>query len=136
MRPIPYISPELTRLLSGRPVLATARAWFLVEVFTPKKLPCTTCVVFLSGNRAPAEFRDGNVVHLYNICTVLISLIPSMLASCGYWPPWCKTNALQEAAMIHRTLFLHYRLVREAVTVLVTIGTALLFSYLILWARL
>jgi hypothetical protein len=38
--------------------------------------------------------------------------------------------------MIHRTLFLHYRLVREAITVLVTIGTALLFSYLILWARL
>jgi hypothetical protein len=38
--------------------------------------------------------------------------------------------------MIHRTLFLHYRLVREATTALVTIGTALLFSYLILWARL
>jgi hypothetical protein len=38
--------------------------------------------------------------------------------------------------MIHRTFFLHYRLVREAVTTVVTIGTALLVSYLILWARL
>jgi hypothetical protein len=123
-------------LLSGRPVLATARAWFLVEVSTPKRLPLATCVVFLSGNRAPDEFRDGNAGHLYNFCIILIFLILSMLASCGYWPPWCKTNGSQEAAMIHRTLFLHYRLVREAVTVLVTIGTALLFSYLILWAKL
>jgi hypothetical protein len=38
--------------------------------------------------------------------------------------------------MIHRTLFLHYHVVREAITTLVTIGVALLFSYLILWARL
>jgi hypothetical protein len=38
--------------------------------------------------------------------------------------------------MIHRTLFLHYSLVREAITTLVTVGAALLFGYLILWARL
>lgn len=38
--------------------------------------------------------------------------------------------------MIHRTFFLHYRGVREAITNVVTIGTALLLSYLILWARL
>jgi len=38
--------------------------------------------------------------------------------------------------MIHRTLFLHYRLIREVITTLVAIGMALLFSYLILWARL
>jgi hypothetical protein len=38
--------------------------------------------------------------------------------------------------MIHRTMFLHYRVVSEAVTTLVTIGAALVFSYLILWARL
>jgi hypothetical protein len=38
--------------------------------------------------------------------------------------------------MIHRTYFLHYRVVREAIATVVTIGTALLFSYLILWARL
>jgi hypothetical protein len=38
--------------------------------------------------------------------------------------------------MIRRAYFLHYRMVREAITTVVTIGTALLFSYLILWARL
>ncbi len=38
--------------------------------------------------------------------------------------------------MIHRTLFLHYRVVSEAAITVVTIGVALLFSYLILWARL
>ena len=38
--------------------------------------------------------------------------------------------------MIHRTFFFHYRVVCEAITGVVTIGTALLLSYLILWARL
>lgn len=38
--------------------------------------------------------------------------------------------------MIHRKFFLHYRVVRETITAVVAIGTALLFSYLILWARL
>ena len=38
--------------------------------------------------------------------------------------------------MIHQTLLLHYRVVSEAAATLVTIGVALLFSYLILWARL
>ncbi len=38
--------------------------------------------------------------------------------------------------MISRQYFLHYRLVREAITVVVTVGAALLFSYLILSAQL
>jgi hypothetical protein len=38
--------------------------------------------------------------------------------------------------MIQRAYFLHYRLVREGITVAVTIGTAVVVSYLILWARL
>jgi hypothetical protein len=38
--------------------------------------------------------------------------------------------------MIQRVFFLHYRRVREAITAMVTIGTALLLSYLILWLRL
>jgi hypothetical protein len=41
-----------------------------------------------------------------------------------------------EGAMILRAFFLHYRKVREAITLLVTIGTAALLSYLILWLRL
>jgi hypothetical protein len=42
----------------------------------------------------------------------------------------------EEAAMIQRTYFLHYRLVIDLITTAASIGTALLFSYLILWARL
>jgi hypothetical protein len=38
-------------------------------------------------------------------------------------------------AMISRQFYLHYRLVREALTTVVTVGTALLFSYLILRVR-
>ncbi len=38
--------------------------------------------------------------------------------------------------MMPRKVLLHYRLVREAITAVVTIGTALLFSYLILRVKL
>jgi hypothetical protein len=38
--------------------------------------------------------------------------------------------------MIQRGFFLHYRMAREAITTMVTVGTALLLSYLILWLRL
>lgn len=38
--------------------------------------------------------------------------------------------------MIHRTFFLHYRGVRDAIMSVVGVGMALLLSYLILWARL
>jgi hypothetical protein len=38
--------------------------------------------------------------------------------------------------MIQRAYFMHYRVVREAIMTAVTVGTALLASYLILWARL
>jgi hypothetical protein len=38
--------------------------------------------------------------------------------------------------MIREAYLLHYRLVHELITIAVTIGTALLVSYLILWARL
>ena len=41
-----------------------------------------------------------------------------------------------EAAMLRRHLYLHYRVVREAIMAVVTIGAALLLSYLILKARL
>jgi hypothetical protein len=38
-------------------------------------------------------------------------------------------------AMLLRSYFLHYRAIRRAVTAAVTIGTAVLFSYLILQGR-
>jgi hypothetical protein len=37
--------------------------------------------------------------------------------------------------MLLRSYFLHYRAIREAVTAAATIGAALLFSYLIVYAR-
>jgi hypothetical protein len=37
--------------------------------------------------------------------------------------------------MPFRRYFLHYHLIREAVTAAVAIGTALLFGYLIVYAR-
>ena len=40
-----------------------------------------------------------------------------------------------EASMLFRRYFLHYRLIREAITAVATIGAALLFSYLILQRR-
>ena len=40
----------------------------------------------------------------------------------------------QEAVMLFRSYFLHYRLIREAITAVATVGAALLFSYLILQA--
>jgi hypothetical protein len=38
----------------------------------------------------------------------------------------------QEAVMLMRSYFLHYRLIREVTTGVVTAGVALLLSYLIL----
>jgi hypothetical protein len=40
----------------------------------------------------------------------------------------------QETVMLLRSYFLHYRLIRETLTAVVTVGTALLLSYLILQA--
>ena len=40
----------------------------------------------------------------------------------------------QEAVMLLRSYFLHYRLIREVLTAVATVGTALLLSYLILQA--
>jgi hypothetical protein len=40
----------------------------------------------------------------------------------------------REAVMLIRSYYLHYRLIREAITVVALVGAALLFSYLILQA--
>ena len=37
--------------------------------------------------------------------------------------------------MVSRRYFLYYRVIRKTVTVMVTVGTAVFFSYLILSAR-
>ena len=91
---------------------------------------------FLSGNQGIGEFRDGNADHRGNPGVISRLLILRRLHGCDYWPPRCNANGRQEAVMIHRTFFLHYRLVLGAVTTAATIGAALLLSYLVLWARL
>jgi hypothetical protein len=53
------------------------------------------------------------------------------IAGIGYC---CAMRSVGEA-MLYRKYFLHYKLVREALTAVATIGTALLFSYLILQAH-
>jgi hypothetical protein len=73
------------------PLLRT-RAGFLVGVFLPKGSPRVSSAVFLSGNRAPTEFRDGNGRHLHSFRMIRICLIMSNLRYRYYWPPWCKTN--------------------------------------------
>jgi hypothetical protein len=42
----------------------------------------------------------------------------------------------REVAMIRRAFFLHYRMVREVITIAVTLGMAALLGYLILRVRL
>ena len=48
--------------------------------------------VFLSGNRAPTEFRDGNAGHSYGFRMIRMSLIRGMFSCRCHWPLWCKTN--------------------------------------------
>ena len=66
------------------------------------------------------------------ICNLLILIV---LLHLRYWQPWCIANGLEEAAMIRRTYSLHYRLVNGVIAGVVSIGTAVLLSYLILWSR-
>jgi hypothetical protein len=91
---------------------------------------------FLSGNQGIGEFRDGNADHRGNPGVISKLLILGRLHGFDHWSPRCNANGRQEAVMIHRTFFLHYRVVSEAITSMGTVGTALLLGYLILWARL
>jgi hypothetical protein len=77
------------------------------------------------GKRTSAQIPQyPHLIHSWRV--VLSGLLAPVVQ--GKW--W------REGAMIRRAFFLHYRMVREAVTVIVTIGTALLLSYLILWMKL
>ena len=66
----------------------------------------------------PHLIDPGDVIRLWILATVV------------------QDKWRREGAMILRAFFLHYRMIREAITVMVTIGTALLLSYLILSVRL
>ncbi len=97
-----------------------------------RRVPRASCAVFLSGNRAATEFRDGNAgyprdPHLPDSGHVILSHLLATVV---------QDKWRGEAAMILRAFFLHYRMVREAITTVVAVGTAVLLSYLILWMRL
>jgi hypothetical protein len=69
------------------------------------------------GNRRSAqEYVDS--VRLMRLQSLVIALL----------------EEAREAAMLIRSYYLHYRLIREAIIAVATVGAALLFSYLILQA--
>ena len=77
------------------------------------------------------EFRDGKIANHGVAVSVWKPTDSSRLT---------QTQALatavqdepQEAVMLLRSYFLHYRLIRETLTAVATVGTALLLSCLIL----
>ena len=80
------------------------------------------------------EFRDGNLTFNHSplattgaFCFVPVTGFRALVTPVQYEEPG--------DAMLFRSYFLHYRAIREAVTAAVIVGTAVLFSYLILQAR-
>ncbi len=79
------------------------------------------------------EFRDGKSEYLAGLPITLQHDDSVSLTRLHTLVTAVQAEA-REAAMLMRSYFLHYRLIREVITVVVTAGTALLFSYLILQA--
>ena len=86
---------------------------------------------FPSGDFMLSEFRDGKIAklaiglrapELYD-SVYLTRFQPLVIALQG---------VVLEAVMLFRSYFMHYRLIREAITAIATVGAALLLSYLIL----
>jgi hypothetical protein len=69
------------------------------------------------GNRCSAQ-ECVDSVRLMRLQSLVIALL----------------EEAREAAMLIRSYYLHYRLIREAIIAVATVGAALLFSYLILQA--
>jgi hypothetical protein len=69
------------RLRSSGPL--RTRAGFLARIFATKCLPNAGGAVFLSGNRAASEFRDGNREPAHDFHIISNSLILSMLSDYG-----------------------------------------------------
>ena len=77
--------------------------------------------------------RDGKIAKL-----AIGLMVPELTDSVRLTRLTLMVAAVQdevlEAVMLLRSYFLHYRLIREAITAITTVGAALLFSYLILKA--
>src|SRR5882762_8287072 len=86
-----------------------------------------------SGNCTMPESRDGKIANhgvgvsgrkpTDSLCLTRLQALVTAVQ-----------DEAQEAVMLLRSYFLHYRLIREALTAVATVGTALLLSYLILQA--
>jgi hypothetical protein len=110
--------------------------WSLVGVFVPKGFLRSACAFFPireSGPHRVSGWERGAFAwllygpHLPDSGNVILSRLLATVV---------QDRWRREATMIRRAFFLHYRMVREAITIVVTLGTALLLSYLILWVRL
>jgi hypothetical protein len=76
-------------------------------------------------------FRDGKIANP-GVAVRGRKLIDSLCLTRPQALVTAVQDEAQEAVMLLRSYFLHYRLIRETLTVVVTVGTALLLSYLIL----
>ena len=77
------------------------------------------------------EFRDGKIAnHIVGLRGR--ELTDSLFLMRHQALVTAVQDEAQEAVMLLRSYFLHYRLIREILTAVATVGTALLLSYLIL----
>lgn len=77
------------------------------------------------------EFRDGKIAN-HEVPVSGRELTDSLYLTRAQVLVTAMQDEAQEAVMLLRSYFLHYRLIREALTAIATVGTALLLSYLIL----
>jgi hypothetical protein len=79
------------------------------------------------------EFRDGKKAN-HGVAVSERKLTDSLHLTRPQALVTAVQDEAQEAVMLLRRYFLHYRLIREILTAAATVGTALLLSYLILQA--
>ena len=79
------------------------------------------------------EFRDGKIANP-GVAVSGRELTDSLCLTRVQALVTAVQDEAQEAVMLLRSYFLHYRLIREILTAVATVGTALLVSFLILQA--
>ena len=77
------------------------------------------------------EFRDGKIAT-HGVGVTGRKLTDSLCLTRLQALVTAVQDEAQEAVMLLRSYFLHYRLIREILTAVAAVGTALLLSYLIL----
>jgi hypothetical protein len=77
------------------------------------------------------EFRDGKIANP-GVAASGRELTDSLYLIRHQLLVTAMQDEAQEAVMLLRSYFLHYRLIREILTAVAAVGTALLLSYLIL----